>query len=107
MEENKTDNIYALTLDDDNNEIILNQNEYAILSFKDAIEIFDNEDYEYYSGVNSLTDLAYELIDQIGGIKDAVSDPENYIDEEALRRDLSFDIREMMRDNAEYEIDEK
>ncbi len=74
---------------------------------KDSIEIFDSGDYEYYSGVNSLTDLAYELIAQIGGIKDAVSNPENYIDEEALRRDLSFDIRELMRDSAEEEIDEK
>ena len=33
IESEEVDNIYTLTLDDDNNEIILNQNEYAILSF--------------------------------------------------------------------------
>lgn len=67
---------------------------------KDSIEIFDSGDYEYYSGVNDLTDLAYELIDQLGGIKYAVSNPEYYIDEDALRRDLSFDVRDMMYDEA-------
>ena len=68
MEENKTDNIYALTLDDDNNEIILNQNEYAILSFKDAIEILKsklqsdikNQDYNLLSEVICLSDYIDE-----------------------------------------------
>ena len=59
IESEEVDNIYTLTLDDDNNEIILNQNEYAILSFKDAIEILKsklqsdikNQDYNLLSEV--------------------------------------------------------
>ena len=62
IESEEVDNIYTLTLDDDNNEIILNQNEYAILSFKDAIEILKsklqsdikNQDYNLLSEVIDL-----------------------------------------------------
>ena len=39
IESEEVDNIYTLTLDDDNNEIILNQDKYIILSFEDAKRI--------------------------------------------------------------------
>ena len=68
MEENKTDNIYALTLDDDNNEIILNQDKYIILSFEDAKRILKsklqldikNQDYNLLSEVICLSDYIDE-----------------------------------------------
>ena len=68
IEDNKIDNIYTLTLDDDNNEIILNQNEYAILSFEDAKEILKyklqsdikNQDYNLLSEVINLPDYIDE-----------------------------------------------
>lgn len=67
---------------------------------EDAFDVLERGDYEWYSGIDSYDDLAYELIDQLGGISE-LSDPENYIDDEALRRDLSYDIDYMMRDDAE------
>ena len=62
IESEEVDNIYTLTLDDDNNEIILNQDKYIILSFKDAIEILKsklqsdikNQDYNLLSEVIDL-----------------------------------------------------
>lgn len=72
---------------------------------EDAMDIVENGDYEFYPNIDNYTDLAYELIDQLGGVKE-LSDPERYIDEEALRRDLSFDVDYMMRDAAEDAVRE-
>ena len=73
-------------------------------SFEDSLEIFENGDYQFYPEISSLTDLAYELIDDLGGIENAVSDPTNYIDEDAMRRDYEYDARDMLYDDAKYSI---
>ena len=62
IESEEVDNIYTLTLDDDNNEIILNQDKYIILSFEDAKRILKsklqldikNQDYNLLSEVIDL-----------------------------------------------------
>ena len=73
-------------------------------SFEDALNIFESGDYSFYPGISSLEDLAYEMIDELGGISNAVSDPTNYIDEDAMRRDYEYDVRDMMYDDAPSQI---
>ena len=81
-------------------------------SFEDALRIFEDGDYQFIPGVSSYTDLAYELIDEIGSIADAVSHPENYIDEDAMKRDYRSDVYNMLYEDApsyiaqEQDIDE-
>ena len=73
---------------------------------KEAIEIAESGDYYFYPGLSSYTDLAYELIDELGGIGEAVGkNVVNYIDEDQMRREYRWDIREIMRDSAEDEVD--
>lgn len=53
----------------------------------------------YYSGISSLEDMAYQLIDDMGGPEELGRDTlETYFDYEMLGRDLSFD---------DYETDEE
>ena len=64
IESEEVDNIYTLTLDDDNNEIILNQDKYIILSFEDAKRILKsklqldikNKEYNIISEINNIFD---------------------------------------------------
>lgn len=74
---------------------------------KEAIEIAERGDYYWYPGISSYTDLAYAVIDEIGSLKDALGDRVvNYIDEDQMRREYRWDIREVMRDSAEDAVDE-
>ena len=74
---------------------------------KEAVEIAERGDYYWYPGLSSYTDLAYEVIDEIGGLKEALGDRiTDYIDEDQMRREYSWDIREIMRDTAEQEVDD-
>jgi antirestriction protein len=74
---------------------------------KEAVEIAERGDYYWYPGISSYTDLAYEVIDEVGGLKDALGDRIiNYIDEDQMRREYRWDIREIMRDTAEQEVDD-
>lgn len=75
---------------------------------KEAIEIAESGDYYWYPGLSSYTDLAYAVIDEIGSLKDALGDRVvNYIDEDQMRREYRWDIREIMRDTAEQEVDDE
>ena len=66
---------------------------------REAIDGLDSGDIVYYPGITSYSDMAYELIDMMGGVetfdKEAI---ERYFDYEALGRDLGFD---------QYETDEE
>lgn len=74
---------------------------------KEAVEIAERGDYYWYPGISSYTDLAYAVIDEIGSLKDALGDRVvNYIDEDQMRREYRWDIREIMRDTAEQEVDD-
>ncbi len=74
---------------------------------KKAVEIAESGDYFWYPGLSSYTDLAYAVIDEIGSLKDALGDRVvNYIDEDQMRREYRWDIREIMRDSAEDAVDE-
>lgn len=73
-------------------------------SFDDSFEIFESGDYQFIPGISDYTDLAYEIIDQMGGIGNAVSDPTNYIDESAMRRDYEYDVRDMLWEDAPERI---
>lgn len=70
------------------------------------IEDFDADDYRLYEGCYTDEDLAYEIIDGIGSIEDAVSNPENYIDEDAIRRDIEYDEEYSFRSEYEDEYGE-
>ena len=66
-----------------------------------AIDGLDNGDIQYYPGINSLTDMAYELVEQMGGVEELGKDTqENYFDYESLGRDIR------LSQNA-YETDEE
>ena len=73
--------------------------------FDDALDIFNDDDYYWYEGVGSDEDLGYAIIDEFGSPFDATPHAENYIDTDRLRRDLSFDVRDMYYDTAEQEVD--
>jgi hypothetical protein len=75
---------------------------------KEAVEIAERGDYYWYPGISSYTDLAYAVIDEIGSLKYALGDRVvNYIDEDQMRREYRWDIRETMRDTAEQEVDDE
>lgn len=75
--------------------------------FVSAKEILDSGDYTFYKGIDNFTDLAYEIIDELGGLEEALGDRvSNYIDEDAMRRAYEWDIRDSMRDDAENAVEE-
>lgn len=91
-------------VDEDVLEAIIEATGYSV---KEAIEIAERGDYYWYPGISSYTDLAYAVIDEIGSLKDALGDRVvNYIDEDQMRREYRWDIREIMRDTAEQEVDD-
>ena len=54
-------------------------------SINDALEIWEDGDYEFYPNISDYTDLAYEIIEGIGGIGEALGDRANYyIDEDSM-----------------------
>lgn len=99
----KLQELEGLDIDDD----LLDALTEATGSIDDAIDVYESGDYEWYPGISSYTDLAYEVIEQLGGLKYAVSDITNYIDENAMRRDYEYDVRDMMYDDAEYEVEKE
>lgn len=75
--------------------------------FESAKEILDSGDWRFYKGIDNFTDLAYEIIDELGGLEEALGDRvSNYIDEDAMRRAYEWDIRDSMRDDAENAVEE-
>ena len=67
------------------------------------IEDFDAGNYTLYEDCFTDEDLAYEFIDGIGSIEDAVRSPEMYIDEDMLRRDIRLDEESYYREQYEDE----
>ena len=91
-------------VDEDVVEAIVEAGGYDV---KEAVEIAERGDYYFYPDVHDYSDLAYAVIDEIGGLGEALGDSvANYIDEDQMRREYSWDIRNIMRDTAEYEVDE-
>lgn len=75
---------------------------------KQAVEKYENGEYQYLDGVSNDEELGYAIIDEIGSIADAVSHPEYYIDEDAMKRNYEDDIRRVVEDDARTMIaDEK
>lgn len=70
-------------------------------SDEDAERKITNGEYMYYAGVTDDADLGEHYISDIGSIQDAVSNWRYYIDEDKLRNDLSYDIDEFVREDAE------
>lgn len=63
--------------------------------FSSAKDIYESGDYQFYPGVDSWTDFAYEYVDGIGGVEQLGKDTiERYFDYDQLGRDLSFDSYE-------------
>ena len=95
----------GLDVDEDVLKAIIEATGYGL---REAIELYQSGDFVWYPGVNSWSDLAYEVIDGIGSIQDALGDrASSYIDYDALKRDLEYDMRDIMRDTAEDEVDEE
>jgi hypothetical protein len=92
-------------VDEDVVEAIVEAGGYDV---KEAVEIAERGDYYFYPDVHDYSDLAYAVIDEIGSLGDALGDRiTNYIDEDQMRREYSWDVRDMMRDDAEYAVDEE
>lgn len=76
--------------------------------FDEAFDKFESGDYLWYPGATTETELAYAVIDSIGSLEDALGDRvTNYIDEEQMRSDYEWDVREMMRDDASSAFDDE
>lgn len=70
-----------------------------------ALECAESGDYEYYPGLNSYTDLAYEICDELGGPKELLGDRVSaYIDGDMLKRDMEieFDDSDLRAQAADY-----
>lgn len=92
-------------VDEDVVEAIVEAGGYDV---KEAVEIAERGDYYFYPDVHNYSDLAYAVIDSIGSLGDALGDRvTNYIDEDQMRREYSWDVRDMMRDDAEAAVDEE
>ena len=92
-------------VDEDVVEAIVEAGGYDV---KEAVEIAERGDYYFYPDVHDYSDLAYAVIDGIGSLGDAIGDRiTNYIDEDQMRREYSWDVRDMMRDDAESAVDEE
>ena len=92
-------------VDEDVVEAIVEAGGYDV---KEAVEIAERGDYYFYPDVNDYEDLAYAVISGIGSLGDALGDRiTNYIDEDQMRREYSWDVRYMMRDDAEAAVDEE
>lgn len=99
----KLQELEGLDIDDD----LLDALTETTGSIDDAIDVYESGDYEWYPGISSYTDLAYEVIEQLGGLKYAVSNITNYIDENAMRRDYEYGVRDIMYDDAKYEVEKE
>lgn len=65
---------------------------YAIAEYVSSIDEYDRymDDCMVFSGCNNMSDVAYEYIDEIGGVEQ-VSNPTYYFDYESFGRDCSYD----------------
>lgn len=71
--------------------------------FEDSLAIFEEGDYQFIPDISDYTNLAYEWVNELGGVEEAVSDTSIYIDEEAMKRDYRQDVEDVMRENAREE----
>lgn len=70
-------------------EMLLQTGEFNI---NEAIEALENGNYTIFTDCQTMEDVAYSWIhDHIGSIKDAVKNPEYYVNEAAIKRDLEID----------------
>ena len=70
---------------------------------EECIRIFEKGNYTWYPDVETDSDLGYEIIEEFG-IKNILN-PEYYIDTDALKRDLSYDVKDMIYEDAEDYVD--
>lgn len=74
-------------------------------SFNDSLDILESGDYQFIPDISSYSDLAYEVISQFGSIEEAVGDNITmYVDEDQMARDYEYDVRDIMYDDAPYQI---
>lgn len=86
-------------LDDGEKEIFKAANE----AFGTTIEDFDPNDFLFIPDCNTEEELAYNYFEQTGFDESDVNNPEYYIDEEALRRDIEYDEESNYRMDYESE----
>ena len=74
--------------------------------FDDAVRIVENGDYQYYPDVTDAEDLGRTFIDELGGIKEAVSQDTvlSYIDRKQIENDFEYDVKNYLYDNAKERI---
>ena len=66
--------------------------------FESAMNILESGDYVFFSGVETEEELGEAWVDMVGGIE-GVSNPENYVDEEAYRESWRDAAEESVRDD--------
>lgn len=60
-------------------------------SFKEALEKVQDGDYRVYSGCDSMTDVAYEVVEECGYLDNVPENVSRYFDYEAFGRDLGIE----------------
>jgi hypothetical protein len=71
--------------------------------YEEAVTIFENGDYIWMPDVETDADLGYAWVDMVGGISE-VSNPDNYIDFNAIEDELEIDgTKDSFRSDYEYE----
>lgn len=71
-------------------------------SLEDALD--KKDDCILWSGCNSMTDVAYEYVEECDLLHDVPDSLKNYFDYEAFGRDLSFDAHWIATDNGYIEL---
>jgi len=59
--------------------------------FDEALDIVEREDFRIYYGCETMTDVAYEVVDECGYLNDVPDTVADYFDYEAFGRDLDFE----------------
>lgn len=60
-------------------------------SFEDALETVQNGDYRIYSNCYSMTDVAYEVVEECGYLENVPETVARYFDYESFGRDLDIE----------------
>ena len=69
----------------------------------EAIDVATGGDYFVFWNCSDMTDVAYDWVEQLGGISEAVREPESYFDFASFGSDCRDDLDNMAYDDWRYE----
>jgi len=67
----------------------------------EALQVIEDNDYYYFYDCRTMEDVATAYVDDLGGVENAVNDPENYFDYDMYGRDIRTDMDDMAYESWE------